>query len=234
MKTNDIKHLGEYIIYDKWDDVTLETFSNYVRYVSQLEENQEADTIEVLQIFSNIPKEVILQMPTELFDKLVSKLTFLNEKLDLEKEDASPTLDINGETYQINYMESLKVHEYQDIQTVIDSDKYNYPTILAILCRKPNEEYDDDFIAKKLNDRIKMFSNLRVKEAQKLINFFLVLYSKYAIRFRNSMIVDTLKEEAIELVKNLETLYPLMAFNSLLKAKQILKLQKYKKYLNSI
>lgn len=234
MKAEDKVYLGSYTIYDKWDDVTLETFSNYVRYISELEENQEADTIEVLQIFSNIPKEVILQMPTELFDKLLSKISFVNEKIDLEKEEASPNIEINGEKYQINFLESLKVHEWQDVNIILDSDKFNYATILAILCRKPNEEYDDQFIAKELPKRIEMFNKTKVKEAQKLINFFLALSSKYVMTTRNYMIADTLKEEATELANSIETLFKHTDLLIPSRVRQILKLRKYKKYLNSI
>lgn len=234
MKTDDIKYLGEYTLSDTWDKVSLEQFSNYVRYISTLEDNQEGDPIEILQIFSNIPKEVILEMSVEMFEHIMEKLTFLNEKLDLNEQEANPNIEIKGETYQINYMDSLKVYEWQDLNTVLDADKYNYPTILAILCRKPNEEYDDEFIAKHLNARILMFKNLQVKEALKLISFFLVLASKYAIHFRNSMIISTLKEEATELANSIETLFKHTDFLIPSRVKQILKLRKLKKSIDSI
>lgn len=234
MKAEDRTYLGSYNIIDSWDKCSLETFSNYVRYISQLEENQEADTIEILQIFSNIPKEVILKMPQELFEKLLEKLTFLNDKLDLDKEESKPDIVIDGETYQINYMESLKVHEHLDVTTVLDSDKYNYPTILAILCRKPNEEYDDDFIAKHLDKRIDMFKNLNVKEARKLINFFLLCNAKYVILSQNSMKIEFLKEEITELVKLIESSLNPMAYITPSKWKVISQLSKCKKHLKSI
>lgn len=234
MKTDDIKYLGDYTLSDTWDKVSLEQFSNYVRYISQLKENEEGDPIEILQIFSNIPKEVILEMSVEMFEHIMDKLTFLNEKLDLNEQEANPNIEIKGETYQINYMDSLKVYEWQDLNTVLDADKHNYPTILAILCRKPNEEYDDEFIAKHLNDRILMFKNLQVKEALKLISFFLVLASKYAIHIRNSMIINTLKEEATELANNIETLFKHTDFLIPSRVKQILKLRKLKKSIDSI
>lgn len=52
----------------------------------------------------------------------------------------------------------------------------NIPAILGILCRKENEQYDDDFIAKKLNDRIEMFKKQPMTKIQPLIGFFLHLY----------------------------------------------------------
>lgn len=234
MKGEDITYLGEFTISDSWDNVTLKQFSDYVRYVSELKEGEMADSVKIIEIFSNIPKDTILKLPVELFDKLLVKLTFLNEKLDIEKEESKPDIVIDGETYQINYMESLKVHEHLDVTTVLDSDKYNYPTILAILCRKPNEEYDDDFIAKHLDKRIEMFNNLNVKEAQKLINFFLLCNAKYVILSQNSMKIEFLKEEITELVKLIETSLKVTDYITPSKWKVISQLSKCKKHLKSI
>lgn len=52
----------------------------------------------------------------------------------------------------------------------------NIPAILGILCRKANEQYDDDFIAHKLNKRIELFNKQPMTKIQPLIGFFLNLY----------------------------------------------------------
>lgn len=52
----------------------------------------------------------------------------------------------------------------------------NIPAILGILCRKENEQYDDEFIAHKLNKRIDMFNKQPMTKIQPLISFFLHLY----------------------------------------------------------
>lgn len=234
MKTNDIKYLGDYTLSDTWDKVSLEQFSNYVRYISQLKENEEGDPIEILQIFSNIPKEVILEMSVEMFEHIMEKLTFLNEKLDLNEQEANPSIEIKGETYQINYMESLNTREYLDLTTLLDSDNYNYPYILAILCRKPNETYTEEYSLKVLPQRLEMFKKLNVKEALKLISFFFVLHNKYTIRFLNYLRIKELKEIAQTYVESIENSLNLMAFITPSKWKAISQLRKCKKRLTSI
>ena len=55
--------------------------------------------------------------------------------------------------------------EFVDVEGLIKDDKYNYAALLGILCRKDKEIYDDDFIADKLDDRIKMFEELSIDKA---------------------------------------------------------------------
>lgn len=195
--------LGEYNIPTNWSEVTLKQWSNYVRYISQQEEKkEEIDYMKILEMFSDIPRETILQIPVELFEKIFKHLSFLND--DMSKEKAEDNVTIGEETYYINHLEKMKVQEYLDMTRTLESDKYNYSMILAILCRKKDEQYNDDFIANELNDRIKMYEGLTVDKAFKLISFFFVLRVKYEILFQNSSKVDLLKERLTELVKNIK------------------------------
>ena len=72
-------------------------------------------------------------------------------------------------------MEDLKFGEFVDVQTILDSDRTNFPAILGISCRKDKEVYDDKYIAEILPKRIEFFSNLPVTKVYPLVGFFLNL-----------------------------------------------------------
>ena len=64
------------------------------------------------------------------------------------------------------------------------------------------EVYDDDFIAEKLNDRVKMFEELDMPSAMRLINFFLKLSLRSIAYTQKSLALQEGKELAESLVQS--------------------------------
>ena len=223
-------NLGQYHVAESWDDVNLLQWQNYVRQASESEDNS-VDIIGTLEAFSDIPRSVINQMPTDLFESVIGRLKWIQEQPD---QTPSQSVEISGETYTINVMEKLKVMEYLDLNTVIENDKFNYSMIFAILCRKQGEEYDDYFKADKLPDRIEMFENLDCVRAMKLIGFFLTCWTAYETRSQNSLVVKAIKQDAIELVENIKSSLKPGVCSTVLHLPQIIKLRKLEKSLMKI
>ena len=222
--------LGKYKVAEKWEDVTLLQWQNYVRNASSKEDNS-VDIISTLETFSDIPRSVINQMPTDLFESVIGRLKWITEQPD---QTPTQSVEISGETYTINVMEKLKVKEYLDLNTVIENDKFNYSMIFAILCRKQGEEYDEEFIADKLPDRLEMFENLDCVRAMKLIGFFLTCWVELETRSRNSLVVQTIKEDAQKLVKSIRSSLKPMDYITPSRVRQILTLRKLEKYIKNI
>ena len=222
--------LGNYKVAEKWEDVTLLQWQDYVRKASDKEDNS-VDIISTLEAFSDIPRSVINQMPTDLFESVVERLKWVKEQPD---QTPSASVEINGETYTINVMEKLKVKEYLDLSTVIENDKFNYAMIFAILCRKQGEEYDEEFIADKLPDRLEMFEQLNCVNGMKLISFFLTCYIELETRSRNSLVVQAIKQDAIELAKSIRSSLKPGVCTTVLHLPQIIKLRKLEKSLKKI
>lgn len=222
--------LGNYKVAEKWEDVTLLQWQDYVRKASDKEDNS-VDIISTLEAFSDIPRSVINQMPTDLFESVVGRLKWIKEQPD---QTPSASVEINGETYTINVMEKLKVKEYLDLNTVIENDKFNYSMIFAILCRKQGEEYDEEFISSKLPDRLEMFENMNCVDGMKLIAFFLTCYIEYETHTKNSLVIAAIKEDAIELVESIRNLQKPGVFFTVLHLPQIIKLLKLERYLKKI
>ena len=162
--------LGVWNLPKSWDDVTLAKFSNLQRIKGE----GEAQIYDLLQALCDKTRDEVMQLPIEFVEKMLNRMDFIYTT----PEIAAPTnkIEIDGETYQVNYLEKLKAGEYISFDTVIKSDQYNYAAMLAILCRKPDEIYDSKFEAEKFEDREKMFGNQPITKILPIINFFLNLY----------------------------------------------------------
>ena len=222
--------LGKYKVAEKWEDVTLLQWQNYVRNASSKEDNS-VDIISTLETFSDIPRSIINQIPTDLFESVIGRLKWIKETPD---QTPSQSVEINGETYMINVMEKLKVKEYLDLNTVIENDKFNYSMIFAILCRKQGEEYDEEFIADKLPDRLEMFEQMNCVDGMKLIAFFLTCWVELETRSRNSLVVQAIKEDAQKLVKSIRSSLKPMDYIIPSRVRQILTLRKLEKSIKNI
>ena len=222
--------LGKYKVAEKWEDVTLLQWQNYVRNASSKEDNS-VDIIRTLETFSDIPRSVINQMPTDLFESVIGRLKWITEQPD---QTPTQSVEISGETYTINVMEKLKVKEYLDLNTVIENDKFNYSMIFAILCRKQGEEYDEEFIADKLPDRLEMFENMNCVDGMKLIAFFLTCWVELETRSQNSLVVQAIKEDAQKLAKSIRSSLKPMDYITPSRVRQILTLRKLEKSIKNI
>ena len=223
-------NLGQYHVAESWEDVKLLQWQNYVRNASSKEDNS-VDIISTLETFSDIPRSVINQMPTDLFESVIERLKWITEQPD---QTPSQSVEISGETYTINVMEKLKVKEYLDINTVIENDKFNYSMIFAILCRKQGEEYDEEFIADKLPERLEMFEQMNCVDGMKLIAFFLTCWVELETRSRNSLVVQAIKEDAQKLVKSIRSSLKPMDYITPSRVRQILTLRKLEKSIMKI
>lgn len=186
---------GKINIPTKWEDITLKQFQELMKIYEQ----EDKDILDILALFTQRSKKELKQMPKEFIDTMLVHLQFMNTTLEVEPKSS---IEINGETYKINYTEKLKFGEFVDVEGLIKDDKYNYAALLGMLCRKDKEIYDDDFIADKLDDRIKMFEELSIEQALQLINFFLKLKLRSIAYTQKSLALQEGKELAESLVQS--------------------------------
>lgn len=187
---------GKINIPTKWSDVTLKQFQELMKIYEQ----EDRDILDILALFSGRTKSELKQMPKEFIDTMLVHLQFMNTALEVEPESS---IEINGETYKINYTEKLKFGEFVDVESLIKDDKYNYAALLGMLCRKDKEIYDDDFIANELDNRIKMFEEMSIEQALQLINFFLKLKLRSIAYTQKSLALQEGKELAESLVQSI-------------------------------
>lgn len=196
---------GQWTVPTSWDEITLKMFEDIERYYD--DKDKKFDARDVLQIFTNKSMDEINALPMELTEMLMDKLLFLQEK----PQDVEPSnkVKIDGEEYIINVMEKLKTGEYVTIDTILKGDKYDYGSILAVICRKKDEVYDSKFEAEVFENRKEMWERQPIMKIMPTLGFFLNLYMTLRIPTQLSLEVE---EELNRIQKRIETSEKLGAF----------------------
>ena len=148
-----------------WNNVTTEQYS------------------ELLKIFSN--KELTAGQVNEKILKILS-LDNLEDAYFIREDIPSIPKPSIGK-YKVDFMKDLKVAEYVDASMTLKEDPYDFGQLLAILCRKDGELYDDKFIATKLEDRITFFNNLPITITKPVIDFFINRANQFLICSQKSL-----------------------------------------------
>lgn len=222
--------LGNYKVATNWDEVTLDMWERYIRKADE-QEDKNVDVITMLECFSDIPRDVINQIPTDLFEKILNKMEFIKDE---PNQEPSNKIEIDGEEYLINNLEKLRVKEYLDLQTIIENDKFNYSFILALLCRKKDEVYDEEFISSKMEKRAEMFNKTSINKVMPILAFFLGLWMTSRILSLNCSMVDQFKAELIEDVRNMRNSLKLTDYFIPSRLRQIMTLRKLEKSIKNI
>lgn len=166
-----VKDYGNITVPTSWDDITLRQFVNLMR-LQEAEGKDELSIVDIMAVLTGTDKKYIYSLPSDFANTIMAHLLFLNEPL---KEEPKAEVEINGDVYKINYMEKLKFGEYTDANTIMANDKFDYGSLLAILCRREGEKYDDDFIADHIEKRTEMWNNQPITKVYPLVCFFLLL-----------------------------------------------------------
>lgn len=166
-----VKDYGNITVPTSWEQITLGQFVKLMR-LQEDENKEDVSLIDIMAVLTGTDKKYIYSLPSDFANTIMAHLLFLNKPL---KEEPKAEVIIDGNLYKINYMEKLKFGEYTDANTVMANDKFDYASLLAILCRREGEIYDDDYIAEHLDERIEMWNNQPITVVYPLVCFFLTL-----------------------------------------------------------
>lgn len=193
-----VKDYGNITVPTSWEDITLRQFVNLMR-LQEAEGKDELSVVDIMAVLTGTDKKYIYSLPSDFANTIMAHLLFLNEPL---KEEPKAEVEINGDVYKINYMEKLKFGENVDATTVMDSDKFAYADLLAILCRKEGEAYDDDFIANHIEKRTEMWDNQPITKVYPLITFFLTLHAMSGKHLEQYL--TTTEDQLLQLVRDIK------------------------------
>ena len=165
------KDFGNITVPTSWEQITLGQFITLMK-LQEEEGKEEPSIVDIMAVLTGTDKKYIYSLPSDFANTIMAHLLFLNKPL---KEEPKAEVIIDGNLYKINYMEKLKFGEYTDANTVMANDKFDYASLLAILCRREGEIYDDDYIAEHLDERTEMWNNQPITKVYPLVCFFLTL-----------------------------------------------------------
>lgn len=216
---NDSYNFGEWNIPESWNDISLKKFQEINKYYS--DKDKQFDIRDVIHILADKTIDEVNELPAEFLEVIMDKLSFVTT----EPEQKEPTnkIEIDGETYQINFMEKLKTGEYVSVDNIIKSDRNDYASILAILCRKDGEIYNSKFEAELFEERKKLFEEQPVTKILPIVSFFLNLYILSVIP---SQLYSEVEEELNHIQKSIKTSTEIGVFKKRSLNSQVKKLQK--------
>ena len=168
-----VKDFGRIKVPTKWEEVSLGQFEKIMKLTGG--ENKRVDVMSLLSLLTGQDEDYINSLPASFVETLMAHLIFLNDNPRTYDHTASQ-IKIGGDFYSIHFLEELKFGEYVEVNESIKNDPLDYSSILAILCRKDGEAFDEDFAANKFKQRKEMFQQQPVTEILPLIGFFLKLF----------------------------------------------------------
>lgn len=257
---------GSITVPTKWDEVTLQMLSDYLALSKEKEEALEKDKKQaeiektempnekdekynitdkdLLKCFTDFDMDKYDILPVELYNSIMSNFSFVLE--DMPQWKPSNHLSYNGIEFVINTMEALKVKEYEDAEMILRNNIYDYPSLLAVLCRKVtgtktdnvtglswevNEVYDSEFANKIFDSRREMFAKMPITKVMPLISFFLLRGLECNNLSQNYL--TTLAQNLYDTLQVIEDSHKTTVLQRLFTLPQTIKLRKWKKYIKS-
>lgn len=257
---------GSITVPTKWDEVTLQMLSDYLALSKEKEEALEKDKKQaerdktempnekdekynitdkdLLKCFTNFDMEKYDVLPVELYNSIMSNFSFVLE--DMPQWKPSNKLYYSGIKFVVNDKESLKVKEYEDAEMILRNNIYDYPSLLAVLCRKVtgtktdnvtglswevNEVYDSEFANKIFDARREMFAKMPITKVMPLIGFFLIKGLTSTNLSQNSL--TTIAQNLYDTLQVIEDSHKTTGLRRLFIQPRMIKLRKLKKYIKS-
>ena len=257
---------GSITVPTKWDEVTLQMLSDYLALSKEKEEALEKDKNQamrdktempnekdekynitdkdLLKCFTDFDMEKYDILPVELYNSIMSNFSFVLE--DMPQWKPSKHLSYNGMEFVVNTMEAMKVKEYEDAEMILRNNIYDYPSLLAVLCRKVtgtktdnvtglswevNEVYDSEFANKIFDARREMFAKMPITKAMPVIGFFLIKGLTSTSLSQNYL--TTIAQNLYDTLQVIEDSQKTTVLRRLFLRPQTIKLRKWKKYIKN-
>ena len=257
---------GSITVPTKWEEVTLQMLSDYLALSKEKEDALEKDKNQamrdktempnekdekynitdkdLLKCFTDFDMEKYDVLPVELYNSIMSNFSFVLE--DMPQWKPSNHLSHNGMEFVVNTMEALKVKEYEDAEMILRNNIYDYPSLLAVLCRKVtgtktdnvtglswevNEVYDSEFANKIFDARREMFAKMPITKVMPVIGFFLIKGLTSTSLSQNSL--TTIAQNLYDTLQVIEDSQKTTVLRRLFLRPQTIKLRKWKKYIKS-
>ena len=213
----------EWNVPTSWKQMNLRQYQDIQRLYSNKDEEgkPKVDIRDVLAIAANKSRDEVNELPLVFLEALLEKLSFLQEQPTFGKPRNYVT--IGGKTYSINTFERMKTGEYISLDNILKNDKYDFSSVLAVLCRRDGERYDSKFEAEKFDERRKMYEGMSVEELFPLVGFFLRLFT---LRNQHSLLYSLAEEELNRIQTSIDNSQGIGAFRRYSLNSQIKNLRK--------
>jgi hypothetical protein len=185
VKINKDGKAKEFKLINKWEDVTIETYSKLMTFTNG---TKSSEALETLTELSNIPKELLKQLELKHIVLMLEKLSHLQSQEDTTLKNI---IEIDGVRYGFHPdFDEMTLGEYADIESFIKSgaDKH-LPEIMAVLYRPIKEEVDGVYTIEAYDGNIKIRTEVMRKMSATQVHSALVFFLSFQQRIVNDFAI---------------------------------------------
>jgi hypothetical protein len=186
----------EFKLIDKWEDVTIETYSKLMTFTNGTKSSEALATLTEL---SNIPKELLNQLELKHIVLMLEKLSHLQSQEDTTLKNI---IEINGVEYGfMPDLDSISLGMYADIETFIKNgiDK-NLPELMAVLYSPIKLKKNDIYIIEPYDGDIRLRAEEMKQMSATQVHSALVFFYHFG-----SVLLTTLQLSLIEVLQGMKT-----------------------------
>ncbi len=185
----------EYKLINSWNDVSLKELGRLLEYRKL---SPTAEAINTINMFSDMPKDIIKKLRLEDVTGMLSLLSELESDKDTSFK---ATFTLHGVKYGfIPSLEDISLGEYADIETFIKNGiETNLANIMSVLFRPIVEDHKDYYIiegydATTQQRRSRLFMDMSGMQVQNAMVFFCNFVNELYKTFPSYLIQKMLKE----------------------------------------
>ena len=196
VKINKEGKVKEFKLIDKWEDVTIETYSKLMTFTNGTKSSEALATLTEL---SNIPKELLNQLELKHIVLMLEKLSHLQSQEDTTLKNI---IEINGVEYGfMPDLDSISLGQYADIETFIKNgiDK-NLPELMAVLYSPIKLKKNDIYIIEPYDGDIRLRAEEMKQMSATQVHSALVFFYHFG-----SVLLTTLQLSLIEVLQGMKT-----------------------------
>jgi hypothetical protein len=196
VKINKEGKAKEFKLINKWEDVTIETYSKLMTFTNG---TKSSEALETLTELSNIPKELLNQLELKHIVLMLEKLSHLQSQQDTTLKNI---IEINGVEYGfMPDLDSISLGMYADIETFIKNgiDK-NLPELMAVLYSPIKLKKNDIYIIEPYDGDIRLRAEEMKQMSATQVHSALVFFYHFG-----SVLLTTLQLSLIEVLQEMKT-----------------------------
>jgi hypothetical protein len=196
VKINKDGKAKEFKLINKWEDVTIETYSKLMTFTNG---TKSSEALETLTELSNIPKELLNQLELKHIVLMLEKLSHLQSQQDTTLKNI---IEINGVEYGfMPDLDSISLGMYADIETFIKNgiDK-NLPELMAVLYSPIKLKKNDIYIIEPYDGDIRLRAEEMKQMSATQVHSALVFFYHFG-----SVLLTTLQLSLIEVLQEMKT-----------------------------
>jgi hypothetical protein len=196
VKINKEGKVKEFKLINKWEDVTIETYSKLMTFTNGTKSSEALATLTEL---SNIPEELLKQLELKHIVLMLEKLSHLQSQEDTTLKNI---IEINGVEYGfMPDLDSISLGQYADIETFIKNgiDK-NLPELMAVLYSPIKLKKNDIYIIEPYDGDIRLRTEEMKQMSATQVHSALVFFYHFG-----SVLLTTLQLSLIEVLQGMKT-----------------------------